>query len=394
MKKRLAIVSTHPIQYNAPLFKLLSKQEWLSIKVFYTWGQSKGKVFDPGFGKDREWDIPLLDGYDYQFVENISGEPGSHHFKGIINPSLISEIEAYNPDGLLVFGWSFQSHLKVIRYFNKRMPVIFRGDSTLLDEPAQFTVRKIVRRFFLRWVYSHVDYVLYAGTANRHYFEQLGLKSHQLLFAPHAIENERFSDEDGVYEQDAFFWRRELGIKDHELVFLFAGKLEPKKDPELLLNTFMKLGLHDARLIFVGDGVLEASLKEKANTDSRIIFLPFQNQSRMPVVYRLGNIFVLPSKGPGETWGLAVNEAMACGRPVLVSDKCGCATDLVKNHHNGFIIRARDENEWKCALQYLGEHRNMAPLLGEASGQLIKNWNFLKQVAVIKDIFINEPAAK
>lgn len=394
MKKRLAIVSTHPIQYNAPLFKLLSDQQWISIKVFYTWGQAKGKVFDPGFGKTREWDIPLLDGYDYQFVENVSKEPGSHHFNGIINPSLIREIEAYNPDGLLVFGWSFQSHLRVMRYFYKKKPVIFRGDSTLLDEPPGFSVKKIARRFFLRWVYRHVDYVLYAGTANRIYFERLGLKPHQLLFAPHAIENERFSDKDGVYEQEAIYWRRELGIKDHELVFLFAGKLEPKKDPELLLHSFMKSGVQDARLIFAGNGVLEASLKEKAKADNRIVFLPFQNQSRMPVVYRLGNIFVLPSRGPGETWGLAVNEAMACGKPVLVSDKCGCAADLVKNHHNGFIVRARDENEWKSALQYLAEHRDIVPLLGTASSQLIKSWNYLEQVAVIKDIFIDEPSTK
>ena len=65
----------------------------------------------------------------------------------------------------------------------------------------------------------------------------------------------------------------------------------------------------------------------------------------MPVVYRLSDIVVLPSKGPGETWGLAINEAMACGRPVIASDKCGAAADMIKDNENGFVFKAGDENE-------------------------------------------------
>src|ERR1700744_5873743 len=103
--KRVVIISTHPIQYNAPLFKLLSERKNVQVKVFYTWGQAQTKVYDPGFGKEREWDIPLLDGYDYEFIENTSAKPGSHHFNGIINPGLIKKIETYNPDDILVIGW-------------------------------------------------------------------------------------------------------------------------------------------------------------------------------------------------------------------------------------------------------------------------------------------------
>jgi glycosyltransferase involved in cell wall biosynthesis len=65
----------------------------------------------------------------------------------------------------------------------------------------------------------------------------------------------------------------------------------------------------------------------------------------MPLVYRLGDVFVLPSKGPSETWGLAINEAMACGRPVIVSDKCGAAADMIKDNENGFVFKAGDEND-------------------------------------------------
>lgn len=360
--KKLAIIVTHPIQYYSPLFRKINEMGKIELKVFYTWSQAQGKKYDPGFGKEVDWDIPLLDGYDYTFVNNISKKPGSNHFNGIINPTLIKEIEEWNADAVLIIGWNFNSHLKAMRYFKGKIPVYFRGDSTLLDERSE--LKRIARRIFLRWVYSNIDYAFYVGTRNREYFLAHGLKPEQLIFSPHAIDNERFYDKDGRYKQKALEWRRSLGIKDNDFVFLFAGKLEPKKNPMSLLRAFIQLNLSreistsispknpKAHLIFVGNGVLENELKNyvtlrQAQCDShyKIHFLPFQNQSAMPIVYRLGNVFVLPSQGPGETWGLAVNEAMACGLPVIVSDKVGCSVDLVENDKNGYIFKSNDEEE-------------------------------------------------
>lgn len=386
MKKKIVIISTHPIQYNAPLFKLMSSSSLLDLKVFYTWGQASGKVYDPGFGKEREWDIPLLNGYNYEFLENAAKDPGSHHFNGIDNPSALEKIDAYHPDIILIFGWSYKSHLKILRYYSGKKVVVLRGDSTVLDETDQTVLKKTIRRFFLKWIYHYVDYVMYAGSANRQYFLKHGLKEYQLIFVPHAIENERFYDADGHYESEAQTWRRALGINDEELVFLFAGKLEPKKDPELLLNAFMNLKTPDTRLILVGNGVLESSLKERARKDNRILFLPFQNQSLMPVVYRLGNIFVLPSKGPGETWGLAVNEAMACGRGVIISDKCGCAEDLVKDQQNGVLFHHGSEAELTEALHYFALNREKANVFGQASAHIIEKWNYTAQLKGVESL--------
>src|SRR5215217_7645662 len=131
---RLAIVTTHPIQYYAPVFKLLTERKRVDVKVFYTWGTSAQHKHDPGFGRTIDWDLPLLEDYDYEWLENTSGNPGSHHFKGIINPDIIDRINAYQPGAILVFGWAYSSHLKVLRYFKGKVPVWFRGDSTLLDE--------------------------------------------------------------------------------------------------------------------------------------------------------------------------------------------------------------------------------------------------------------------
>jgi hypothetical protein len=110
--KRLAIISTHPIQYNAPSFRLLALDGRVQLKVFYTWEQSRsGGKFDPGFGKNIEWDIPLLEGYDHTFIRNTAADPGPHHFYGMVNPTLNQEVADWKPDAVLVYGWNFSSHL-------------------------------------------------------------------------------------------------------------------------------------------------------------------------------------------------------------------------------------------------------------------------------------------
>src|SRR5579859_2147123 len=208
--KKLAIVTTHPIQYHVPwLIRLAEKR--IAIKVFYTYEQSRnGTVYDPGFGRDIQWDIPLLDGYEYEFVANTSKRPGLENFRGIVNPGLIGKIEAWQPDGLLVIGWNYESHLKCIRHFYNRVPVYFRGDSVLLHERTG--LRKLARRIFLTWVYHHVDYALYVGTNNRSYFLRHGLKLSQLIFSPQAIDIGRFARTDTGNAQLVQRWRKEMGI--------------------------------------------------------------------------------------------------------------------------------------------------------------------------------------
>ncbi len=337
--KKLAIVSSHPIQYNAPLFSLLSSRANIDIKVFYTWGESSIKEkFDPGFGKSISWDIPLLQGYNFEFLNNTSTQPGSHHFKGIINPDIINKINEYKPAAIMVYGWSFDSHLKVLKYFKNKTPIIFRGDSTLLDEPKKITLKKTLRRIFLKWVYTKINVALYCGQNNKQYFLKHNVKEKQLVFGPHTIDNKRFAG-----TQNLIDYRADLNIPKDDYVFLFVGKFENKKNPLLLLNSFLKLGKPNAHLVFVGNGVLENELKEQSKNNSQVHFLPFQNQSKMPGIYRLGNILVLPSKGPNETWGLAINEAMACGIPAIASTKVGCYCDLINENKNGFVFESNNE---------------------------------------------------
>lgn len=379
--KKLAIITTHPIQYHAPWFRLLHERRNIAMKVFYTWSQVETEEkFDPGFEKNIEWDIPLLEGYDYTFVKNISKSPGSKTYAGINNPSLIKVLHEWKPDAILVFGWKFKSHLKVMRYFHGKVPVLFRGDSTLLSQHRG--LRFWLKFQLLKRIYKNVNIALYVGEENKKYFESAGLKAKQLVYAPHAIDNNRFLD--------TVFDPTENNGKD--TVFLFAGKFEEIKNLHFLIETFLSGGFENAQLMLVGKGPLEEDLVKKFRAKPNIIFCGFRNQKEMPSVYRIADVFVLASKS--ETWGLAVNEAMAAGAPVLVSDKCGCAVDLVENGKSGYVFTSNDGVDLKNKMTLMASDKAKLKEMGKYAFEKIQDWSFEKIVMAIEDIVNREAATK
>jgi glycosyltransferase involved in cell wall biosynthesis len=382
--RKLAIITSHPIQYYAPVFRALAESAAVDLRVFYTWSQAaQSGQYDAGFGGTVAWDVPLLEGYAHQFVPNTAADPGPTHFNGLVNPSLIREIETWHADAVLVFGWSYRSHLRAMRHFKGRIPVLFRGDSTLLDEQSWW--RTALRRVSLRWVYRHVDVALAVGANSRDYFVWCGIPASHIVMAPHSVDTVRFGADAPALEAQAGAQRLALGIDPSSVVFLFAGKLQHKKDPLLLLEAFRTLPL-GAHLIYAGSGELATALKERAKGLASVHFLPFQNQSAMPTVYRLGDVLVLPSRGPGETWGLALNEAMACARAVIASTRVGGARDLIAAGENGWTFAAGDRQALGEVLRTaLASGRTGLLAMGEAGLARSASWSIAETARGIVD---------
>ena len=384
--KKLAIITTHPIQYYAPIFRLLSQRKKIAIKVFYTMGEGAANKFDHGFNKVIEWDVPLLEGYEFEWMKNTAADPGSHHFKGIVNPEGIEQVKKYQPDALLIFGWAYQSHLKIIRYFKHKTPIYFRGDSTLLNERGR--VKKALRYIFLKWVYRNVDHAFFVGKNNKRYYEKYGLKENQLSFAPHAIDNARFETARGPEANEL---RLSFSIGDKEILILYAGKFEPVKNVELLVSAFITLNRPNVHLLLAGNGPNENGLRglaDKSNVTANIHFTGFKNQTYMPALYQAADLFCLPSKS--ESWGLSINEAMACGRAILASDKVGCAADLIAAEKNGAVFISGDAGSLVKKLQQLTESKAQLITLGQRSKEIIKAWGFLPIAEAIENKLLNE----
>ncbi|WP_169829295.1 glycosyltransferase family 4 protein [Lacunisphaera limnophila] len=334
---------SHPIQYYSPWFRWLAAAGW-NLRVFYLWDFGIVPRTDREFGRPLTWDVDLLSGYEHEFMPNRAAQPGTHHLRGLDNPTLPDRLRAWQPDVVLLFGYKYLTHLRLI--FGARYPLVFRGDSHLLDAPNL----AFAKRWLLGLIYGRFAAVTYVGRANRAYFRALGVAETRLVHAPHAVDAAHFTATPERRAQAARL-RTDLGLDGHR-VLLFAGKLIPKKQPLELLEAFLAAGQPGTALVFVGDGQERAALETLAATrpDRSVRFLPFANQSEMPVRYLLADVFVLPSRGPEETWGLAVNEAMHLGVPCLVSDRVGCQQDLVTEGETGWVFSAHEPGALAAAL--------------------------------------------
>ncbi|MEB3360114.1 MAG: glycosyltransferase family 4 protein [Synechococcales bacterium] len=378
---RLAIITSHPIQYYAPWFRYLATATDLTVRVFYLWDFGITPQSDRQFNQTFQWDIPLLAGYDYEFVPNTSDRPGTSHFWGLQNPTLIPQVWAFQPDAVLLMNYNYASLYRFLACW-RETPLLFRGDShRLVPETG---VKAALKRHWITQIYRRFDACLYVGQANRAYFEYHGVGDERLFFSPHAIDNDRFLTQAETAAIAAQQWKQELGIPPTHPVILFAGKLIPKKRPLDLLHAFLRADLPDTALLFVGSGELEATVREAAQQSGHphIYFAPFQNQSQMPRTYAAGDVVVLPSYGSGETWGLAINEAMCLGKAAIASDHVGCAADLIKPGETGLVFPAGDVDALaKClqiALQGVQSDRKGLPPQ-KSDRQRLQTWGWAGQ---------------
>ncbi len=353
---KLAIITTHPVQYYAPWFVHIVATTDITLKVFYLWDFGiVSKQEDPEFGAPVVWDIPLLDGYEFEWIPNVSRRPGTDHFWGLQNPGLLLKVQSFDPTAVLLIGYNFASMIKfILQWPHKRVPMIFRGDSHRLLAIRGFKV--ILRKVILYQVFRRFAAFLYVGQANRDYFKIYGVPDNKLFFSPHSIDNARFQSCEDDVRTSAARWKRNVGVPDNHRIILFVGKFVAKKRPVDLLKAFGLSGLTCTSLVFVGAGELESELRRKAVSIDNVHFVPFQNQKDMPTVYHACDLLVLPSYGPSETWGLVVNEAFACGTPAIVSDNVGCAMDLIIPSRTGLCFTAgRVDQLTACLKQALSD---------------------------------------
>jgi glycosyltransferase involved in cell wall biosynthesis len=210
-------------------------------------------------------------------------------------------------------------------------------------------------------LYAQFAAFLPVGAANRDYFRALGVPDEKLFFAPHSVNHELFDATLPAHRAATSALRASLGLAATTRVALFAGKLVAAKQPRELLAAFLALRPRDTALVIVGDGPEKSAVADLARTapPGTVHLLPFANQTEMPARYLLADLFVLPSRGHYETWGLAVNEAMHLGVPALVSGLVGCQRDLVTDGETGWVFSSVEphalQEKLSAALAALGD---------------------------------------
>jgi glycosyltransferase involved in cell wall biosynthesis len=339
--RRLAIVASHPVQYQIPWYRALTKL--LDVHVLYAHRVTAAEQASAGFDVEFEWDIPLFEGYSFEWLDNRASRPGVDHFWGCNTPGVAAAIERGRFDAVLVNGWQLLSYWQAIRAAHRvGLPVMVRGDSQLAT--TRGPLRRLVKRLAYPRMLRSFDACLAVGKRSADYYRHYRVPDARIYPAPHCVDNDFFAKTAAEARGRRADLRRELGLPDDAVVFMFAGKLIEKKRPLDFLEALGRIAPAHSKVwgLIVGDGPLKPALEEYSRRlDLPCVLVGFQNQRRIAETYTAADVLVLPSSG-GETWGLVVNEAMAAGLPAIVSDQVGCVPDLIADGETGFAYPCGD----------------------------------------------------
>jgi glycosyltransferase involved in cell wall biosynthesis len=383
---RLAYVVSHPIQYQEPLLRRLAREPGLDLTVYYSSDFSVRSYRDRGFGREVQWEIPLLQGYKYKILPRL---PGMKNISTAKPPSLgyLRQFMGGRYDVVWVHGYATLNSLHaLIAARLTGAKTLLRTDSTLVDRERR-PAKQAVRRIFFAGLRPLVDGTLSVGTRNSAYWRSvLGTRLPQWMM-PYAVDNAWFASRAQSASDSREELRAELGLAPGRPVILFAAKLVARKRCADLLEAYALLGKSQSPqpyLLIVGDGAERAALERRAQAiDAEgIRFAGFRSQPDMPRFYDLCDVYCLPSVH--EPWGLAVNEAMASGRAVVVSDEVGCQPDLVLDGETGLVFRARNPQSLADALQKIFADPELAQRLAEAGRAHIAGWDFEADVRALR----------
>lgn len=377
----LLVVASHPVQYTTQIFKELSHVIGMRSQVLYlTIPDSKSQSL--GFKKEFMWDIPLLEGYEFICAKESIGKGLTAGFTGVRVRNPLEELKntyrANKPDVVLITGWHFWGMVQMfISLGLSQVPIILRMDSNGVK----------TRNFIHQWVYklffTYVKISLVVGKENEIFCLNSGLKKNQLIRCPHIVDNEFFAIRSNLPHSEQKELRHQWNIDQGSFCFVFAGKLQPKKRPFDLLIAFnraCKILGNKIHLLVVGSGELEDECQKFAKDNNiPVTFTGFLNQTQIPKAYAVGNCIVLPSNHD-ETWGLVINEAMACRLPAIVSDQVGCMRDLIKEGVTGMSYKCGDVSHLTELLIYMYNNQDLAQIMGANAKEMIFSEYSLKDV--------------
>jgi len=326
----LAIVTSHPIQYQAALWRALAAAD-VKFEVWFLTPHAVKPSFDREFGQTFAWDTDLLSGYPHRFLPVKSGWQ-LNRFRGVqIERSWSGLLREHGVTHLWVEGWRFATLWQAVFAAHRAgLEVWLRGESH--DLQPERGLKHMLKRLLLARLFARVDHFLFIGTANRRFYRTHGIPESRLAPAPYCIDHDGFSRTTKALRGQRVDLRRRWQVPDDAWCVLFCGKLIAKKRPLDLVAAAAQARLANGRplhLLFVGDGQLRAEVEAALTAPGApgATMAGFLNQKDIPAALVAADCLVLPSDY-GETWGLVVNEALAAGLPSIVSDRCGCAADL------------------------------------------------------------------
>lgn len=342
----LIVAASHPIQYQVCVWRALQELGAIEFEVWY--GSDYGvRPQKSAWGLSSfRWDTDLVSGYPHRFLRNWSPRPDPSTPFGKVSPTLPIRLAITRPRAILIQGYrNLHEHLAFLGGALSGARIIYRADTNIASVP-----RTGLRRFtpaLIKEIYRHVDRFLTIGTANEAHYRSFDIAPDKFVRAPYCIDDVLFARRASELTPERDALRERLGLERDWQVVLYAGRLSPEKGVRTVVEAMR--WAPKAHLLIAGSGEERVNAEEIARRTApdRVHFAGFLNQSQLMEAYVACDVLCLPSVY--EAWGLAANEALAMGRPVVVTDACGVAEEIIR-HHAGEVAPSRDPEALAQAL--------------------------------------------
>ena len=371
----VAILAYHPMPYHVAFYRAVHADARLRETVLYLDRYGIDSRYDPEFKTEVKWDTPLLEGYRHRFVRNLTS--GVYNGPAMrINPGLIPEIAFGRYDAVLITGYdTFSAWFALLAAKLSGKKVILRAEADLTN-PSQSLKRRLKEKFLASFL-KLFPAIMYSCERNRRYFRHFGAIEEKLFPIPSAADNGQFLDLGRQAARRRSDLRRAHGIPEDAAVALFVGRLIDRKRPRDLFDAIERLHARCPGLwaVFVGDGPLRSGMETEARAAGleRMVFAGFKNLSEMAGYYFMADIFVMPSQY--DPTPKAMNEAMICGLPVVVSSGVGTANDLVVHEVSGLVYEVGDVDALTAAIERLGANPVLRRQTAAAAVEAASKWS-------------------
>ncbi|HUA13887.1 MAG TPA: glycosyltransferase family 4 protein [Verrucomicrobiae bacterium] len=330
MKRRLVILTEIISPYRIPLFNALARQGSVELHVIFL------AETDAGL---RQWQVYKEEiKFSYQVLPSWRTRLDGYSI--LLNRGVGRALQAAAPNAILCGGYNYIASWQALWWSRRnRVSFLLWSESNLRDTRSGNTFVEFLKSEFIRKCSGFVV----PGRSAREYLRGRRVKDDLIFTAPNAVDNDLFAAGAGQARHKNLTIRQELRLPAR--YFLFVGRLVPEKGVFDLLSAYAKLSdsiREQVGLVFVGEGVARRRLEEQAAgvSPGTVQFVGFAQRDQLPAYYALSEALILPTHT--EPWGLVVNEAMACGVPVILSEVAGCAADLVTDNWNGLLVPPND----------------------------------------------------
>lgn len=363
MSLRLALLTEIIAPYRIPVFNALAKIPGIDLHVIFL------AETDPS---QRQWHVYKEEiQFSYEVLPSwrkwIAGR------MLLLNRGLGKALNRFAPEAIVCGGYNYLASWQALQWArrNRRRFYVWI-ESTVRDQRGGTLFVKFLKTSFLR----RCEGVIVPGTSSFQYARHLGVSGERIFTAPNAVDTDLFARHAAAARENAMAFRQKFSLPSR--YFLYVGRLIPDKGVFDLLNAYSKLDQQirkEVGLVFAGNGISHDELVRQARAimPGQIQFPGFAHREDLAAIYGLADVLVFPTYS--DTWGLVVNEALACSLPVVLTNVAGCAADLVTDHWNGLVVTPRNVPQLVSAMEEMATGEAMRSVMREHSWERIQHYS-------------------